>query len=110
MSKFLQGRAKVKPDDIMGLMYEHPDSGPKAICQTIGRDENPERRAERIVGRGMTREWAIKKVERLVDKEARGVSSKGGGHHLPKDGNDWQFILSHLIILWPVLKTLPLLS
>ena len=92
MSKFLQGRAKVKPDDIMGLMYEHQDSRPKAIRQSIGRAENPERQDERIVGRGMTRDWAIKKVERLVDKEARGVSSKGGGHHLPQDGNDWQLM------------------
>jgi len=92
VSRFLQGRAKVKPDDIVDLMYEHPDSRPKAIRQSISRAANPDRRNEKVMGRGMIQEWAIKKVEGLVDKEARAVSSKTGGLHVPKDGNDWYFV------------------
>ena len=40
----------------------------------------------------MIQEWATKKVEGLVDKEAQAVSSKEGGLHLLKDGSDWQFV------------------
>lgn len=37
-------------------------------------------------------EWAVKKVEDIVDRESMGVSGKDGGFHLTKDRSTWDVI------------------
>lgn len=80
VSLFLAGRANVKAEEIMDLIYNQPGSKPKDIRSTSDRPASEVVRpnAEPMACRAI-REWATWLVEGVIDKEAKIMASKEGG-------------------------------
>src|ERR1700683_249093 len=95
VSIFLQGRSKVKAQDIVEMMYASRYSTPKAVRQSAHRSASEaKRRDKETMARWGLEQWAIEKVEKLVDEEAEMVSSKEGELHLANEDATWDFIVN----------------
>ena len=93
ISKFLQGRTKVKAEDIVDLIYNHPEAVPKAARSNTSRPTSAVPRPDKEpMARWRIKEWAVRLVEKVVSKEAEVMASKDGGLHLSKDQSNWQFV------------------
>jgi hypothetical protein len=97
VSAFLRGSQKVKARDIAELMYSHRLSAPMAASVRKS-DNHPASDVVRPASEPMARwglqQWAVEKVEKVVDQEASEVSSKEGGFHLKDKDASWDFILN----------------
>jgi hypothetical protein len=93
VSQFLQGRSTIKAPDIVELMYSSRDSTPKEVraTRTVGRPA-AERRDPESMARWQLREWAVKKVEDIVDAEAEKIASKEGGFRVSREEMTWDFV------------------
>jgi hypothetical protein len=94
VSIFLQGRSKIKAPDIVEMMYASRYSAPKAVRSSANRLASEVKRPdEKMMARWGLQQWAIRKVEKIVDREAELVSSKEGGLHLVNKDATWDFVL-----------------
>ncbi|THH04412.1 hypothetical protein EW146_g10186 [Bondarzewia mesenterica] len=90
VSHFLGGRLNVKPEEIVELMYSSKYSAPLIPRNSKNRSASEvEHRDETIMARWRLRQWAIEKVEKVIEKEAEAVSSKEGGLHLSNKDASW---------------------
>jgi hypothetical protein len=95
VSIFLQGQSKVKAQDIAELMHTSWYSAPKAIRDSVNRRASEAKRSDKTkMARWGLQEWAINKVEKIVESEAETVSSKVGGFHLADKEATWDFALN----------------
>ncbi|KII90407.1 hypothetical protein PLICRDRAFT_157547 [Plicaturopsis crispa FD-325 SS-3] len=102
VSQFLSGRLPVKAEDIVELMYTNHDGAAKAIRNTKSPDKElsavrlakklKEREKMGAAAQSRLREWAISKVEGLVDGEADALSGKEGGFHVAVKDMTWDFV------------------
>lgn len=94
VSRFLKGQSDVKAEDIVEFMYSNRDSAPKAArTRTADKPASEKSRSDpKPMARWSLKEWAIQKVERIVDKEAKEISGKKGGLHLSNEEVTWEFI------------------
>lgn len=92
-AKFLQGRSTVKAEEIVDLIYNHPDSVPKAAQSNASRPASamlcPDKE---LMARWKIKEWAVRLVEKIVSKEAEVMASKEGGLHLSNEQSNWKFV------------------
>lgn len=94
VSQFLGGRSSIKAEEVVELMYSSKDSAPKAVrTMSTDRPASSKKRPDaKPMARWQLKEWAIKKVEGYVDKEATEISGKGGGFHLSAEETTWDFL------------------
>jgi len=85
VSILLQGRSKIKAPDIVEMMYASRYSAPKAVRSSANRPANEVKRPDEKKARWGLQQWAIRKVEKIVDREAELMSSKEGGLHQPQE-------------------------
>ncbi|KAI0038909.1 hypothetical protein FA95DRAFT_1550988 [Auriscalpium vulgare] len=105
LSWFLRGQSEVKACDIAELMYSCRYSRPKMVRNTAARRASSVLRADpKPMAWWGLREWAISKAEELINAEAKAVSSKHGGFHLPDKSATWDFM--HGFSMESVLQTL----
>jgi hypothetical protein len=91
--KFLQGRSKVKAEEIVDLIYNHPEAVPKTARSNASQPASAVLRPDKEpMARWRIREWAISLVAKIVSKEAEVMASKEGGLHLSKEQVNWQFV------------------
>jgi hypothetical protein len=71
VAKFLQGRSKVKAEEIVDLIYSHPEAVPKTARSNASRPASAVLRPDKEpMARWMIGEWAISLVAKIVSKEA----------------------------------------
>src|SRR5882724_9264508 len=76
------------------MMYVSRYSVPKAVRSSANRPANEVKHPdEKKMARWGLQQWAICKVEKIVDHEAELVSSKEGGLHLANKDVTWDFVL-----------------
>ena len=93
ISKFLKGNSTIKAQDIVKAMYVNKYSTPKAARTSRNRPASAVKRsdAQEMAQWGL-REWAIKIVEEIVDKESKELASKSGGFHLLNREVSWNYL------------------
>jgi hypothetical protein len=91
--KFLQGRSTVKAEEIVDLIYNHPDAIPKAAQSNASRPASTVLHPDKeLMAWWKIKEWAVSIVEKIISKEAEVMASNEGGLHLSKEQSTWQFI------------------
>ncbi|KAH9841778.1 uncharacterized protein C8Q71DRAFT_738749 [Rhodofomes roseus] len=95
VSAFLGGRSSESAHEIVELMYSSRYSAPIPVRDSPRRPghEAPRPDAKKMARWGL-REWAVEKVEDIVDEEAEDVTSKAGGFHLRDKDATWDFMFS----------------
>ena len=108
VSKYLHGKTSVKAEDLINLIYNHPDARPIQAQSTA---ERPASEAKHSDPKPMThwriKEWAVKLVESSVSKEFGTMASKEGGLHVPEKNSTWDFfrLLKDIVMRVPQLYT-----
>ena len=93
VSAFLKGEQEVKARDIAELIFSSKYSAPTPVWNTSSRAASTVVRPDpKPMARWSLQQWAIEKVEQVVDKEADAVSSKSGGFHLEDKNASWDFV------------------
>jgi hypothetical protein len=93
VSKFLQGRSGIKTEEIVDLIYNHPEAVPKAARSNASRPASAVYLPDKeLMARWQIKEWAVQLVEKVINKEAQVMASKEGGLHLSKEQLNWQFL------------------
>ena len=93
VSKFLQGRSGIRTEEIVDLIYNHPEAVPKAARSNASRPASAVYRPDKEpMARWQIKEWAVQLVEKVINKEAQVMASKEGGLHLSKEQLNWQFL------------------
>ena len=91
VSAFLKGEQEVKAQE---LMFSGNHSAPTPVRNTNNRAASTVVRPDpKPMAQWSLQQWAIEKVERVVDKEADAVSSTSGGFHLEDKNASWDFTL-----------------
>jgi hypothetical protein len=95
VSRFLGGRTGVEVEEIVEMIYKHKYSKPK---KSRASQNHPARDVEqediRSKAQYRLQEWAIEKVEGIVDAEAVAMSGKDAGFQLDKTRATWEFLQS----------------
>jgi len=93
VSKFLGGHAGVEVQEIVELMYTHKYS---RLKKSRASQNHPARDAEnadlKLKVQRRLQEWAIEKVEGMVDVEAVAMSGKDMEFQLDEAQNSWEFL------------------
>ena len=93
VAKFLQGWSKVKAEEIVDLIYNHPEAIPKTARSNASRPASAVLRPDKEpMAQWRIGEWAISLMAKIVSKEAKLMASKEGGLHLSKEQVNWQFV------------------
>ncbi|KAF7983685.1 hypothetical protein HWV62_19613 [Athelia sp. TMB] len=116
LSAFLGGRSDVKAEQIVAMMHDHPHSAPKTRREKAGRENAdtemvPPRSKKKkkdqdpkLMAKWGIQQWATGLIERIVDREARDMTSAAGGLRLPKEDVKWDFV--HGFSLGRVMSTI----
>lgn len=92
VSKFLRGKSDIKAEDLVDLIYNHPDARPKEARSTAERPASAVNRPDpEPMARWRIQEWAVRLVESIVNKEFGTMASKEGGLHVPEKSSTWDF-------------------
>ena len=72
VSKFLQGRSGIKAEEIVDLIYNHPEAVPKAARSNASCPASAVHRPNKEpMARWQIKEWAVRLVEKVINKEAQ---------------------------------------
>ncbi|GBE83773.1 hypothetical protein SCP_0508290 [Sparassis crispa] len=95
VAHFLSDRSTIQAQDIAELMYSSKHSaltGSRTASMLPANIVEGSKQAK--MARSRLQEWAIQKVEDVVNLEAEEVSGKGNGFHLKNSNATWDFVLN----------------
>jgi len=93
MAKFLQSQSTVKAEEIVDLIYNHPESVPKATWSNASHPASAMLHPDKeLMAWWKIKEWAVRLVKKIVSKEAEVMASQEGGLHLSNEQSNWKFI------------------